>query len=239
MSRTAWSPKIASRTRWARIAVPPAMPISAPTSPPVLPKATSMRNSPIALTPYAAMRALVRRPAPSDRTSSRTSPCHSRTSRSTSGPRFADGLVRSGWSRRTGRATGEPPPGAHRLGGRRLGVRDDEGGDARVQRLPQRPRGRRRPLDRGGEAVAPLGDGRLDLAEELPGADELLPPGEDLAAQQGAVGHPVADPTAGLGEGVVGGLAQGGGGVLLVTAGHDELGGAAGRATRWRRAGSG
>ena len=49
------------------------------------------------------------------------------------------------------------------------------------------------PLTGGGELVAPLGQGRLDLTEELAGADELLPAGKHLAAQQRAVGHAVLD----------------------------------------------
>ena len=174
------------------------------------------------------MRALVRRPWPSVRTSSSTSPCQSRTSRSTSGrePRRRLGEVGVRVP-----ASGCPP-------GRRRQARAVS--DAAVSALesssaatplcsasPEALGRRRVALDGGGELVAPARDRRLDLPEELAGADELLPAGEHLAAQQGAVGHARRRP-----DGAPRRTTRrpprrsDDGGVVLVAAGDDELGGA-------------
>ena len=59
-----------------------------------------------------------------------------------------------------------------------------------LERLPEVIGSGRLALEEGGEPVPHARDGGLDLAEELARADELLPPREHLAPQQGAVHHP-------------------------------------------------
>ena len=62
--------------------VPPATATSAPVSPPVCANTAIITVSPAPLTPSDASRAVVRLPAPSSRTSSKTCPCHARTAAS-------------------------------------------------------------------------------------------------------------------------------------------------------------
>ena len=89
--RTAWSPNTASSTFCDSRVVPPATPTSAPVGMnAVLANTAIMTTRPVAFTPYAAIRAVVRRAAPSRRTRSSTSPCQSRTVRSMASRRFGD-----------------------------------------------------------------------------------------------------------------------------------------------------
>ena len=80
--RTAWSPKTASSSFWPTTAEPPAMPTSAPVTPPVEAKTTTISATESPLTPNARKRAVVRLSAPSLRTRSSTPYCQSRTIRS-------------------------------------------------------------------------------------------------------------------------------------------------------------
>ena len=106
--RTASSPKIASSSRWATTADPPAIPASAPESPPVWTKTSIMRATETPLTPRAMNLARERLFIPSPATSSMTSPCQSRMTRSTRSSK--SGCTRPSWSEeycRTARPAGE------------------------------------------------------------------------------------------------------------------------------------
>ena len=160
----------------------------------VLANTAIMTIRPVALTPYAAIRALVRRDAPSRRTRSSTAPCQSRTVRSMASRRFGDdrssraSVVRS---RAVPAALG-PPRGRGALRRPfRGGV--DEQGDARLQRRGELGARLGPAGDGRGEPVAQPPDPVLQRAQQLPGADELLPAGQDLTAQQRAVAHALVD----------------------------------------------
>ena len=62
-----------------------------------------------------------------------------------------------------------------------------------MQRLVEVGGRHRLALEPGHDPVADPGDGGLDLTEELARPDELLPPREDLATQEGTVAHPGLD----------------------------------------------
>ena len=188
--RTAWSPKTASSSFWPTTAEPPAMPASAPVTPAVWAKTTIISATDRPLTPKARNRAVVRLSAPSVRTISSTSLCQSRTARSARRRRSRDARPRSspdaGQQRPAGVAL---PPG--RLGplGRGLGVLEDQRLQPGLDR-DGHPLGLLGlALDRVDHAVADPADPGLQRPEQLAGADELLPAGQHLAAQQGAVGR--------------------------------------------------
>ncbi|MFB9069882.1 hypothetical protein ACFFX0_01190 [Citricoccus parietis] len=78
--RTASSPKIDSSSFCATTAVPPAIPTSMPSSPPVAAKETIIRVTATPFTPRAEIRAIVRLPAPSCSIRAIRSPCQPRIS---------------------------------------------------------------------------------------------------------------------------------------------------------------
>ena len=187
--RTAWSPKTASSSFCPSTAEPPAMPASAPVTPAVCAKTTTISATESPLTPNARKRAVERLSAPSLRTMSRTSDCQSRTARSASRRKSREARPRSSPA-----SVEQDLPGRHRLP-RRLGPLGGGLGVLEDQRLQPGLDGDGHPLgllrlalDGVDDAVAQPADARLERPEQLAGADELLPAREHLAAQQGAVG---------------------------------------------------
>ena len=153
-----------------------------------------MTIRPVAFTPYAAIRALVRRDAPSRRTRSSTAPCQSRTVRSMASRRSAT----SGPAARRWSAAGPCRPRsvrhevAARSAARSAAASTSSAtpdSSAAVSSVP----GWGRPVIAAAEPVAQPPDPVLQRAQQLAGADELLPAGQDLAAQQRAVPHALVD----------------------------------------------
>src|SRR6478609_9681349 len=100
-----------------------------------------------------------------------------------------------------------------------LGVLEDERLEAGLDRHGDPLGLLRLALDGIDDAVPDPPDARLERAEQLAGADELLPARQDLAAQQGAVGRRLADGRHGPVVGLVGVLAQAAYGVDLLGGG--------------------
>src|SRR4051794_38685879 len=93
--RTAWSPKTPSSSFWPTIALPPAIPASAPVTPAVWANTTTINATESPFTPKARNRAVDRLSAPSVRTSSSTPCCQSRTARSARARKSRDARPRS------------------------------------------------------------------------------------------------------------------------------------------------
>jgi hypothetical protein len=127
--------------------------------------------------------------APSVRTISSTSCCQSRTARSALRRRSREARPRSSVRRRRA-APGRRERLPRRLGplGGGLGVLEDQRLEAGLDGDGDPLGLLRLALDRVDQAVAEPADLGLQALEQLAGADELLPAGQHLAAQQGAVG---------------------------------------------------
>ena len=130
------------------------------------------------------------------RTRSSTSPCQARTSvaRPLGEVRRTSGPAPSGTRRSRAAPAGPAAPG-RRGPLRGAGPRPRRTSDvhARLERVGQLLRGRRPAGDRRGEPVAASGRPGTAARAELAGADELLPAGQHLAAQQRPVAHAVVD----------------------------------------------
>ena len=130
------------------------------------------------------------------------------------------------------RGTFEEGPTVGERAPRRLGPLGGRLGVLEQQRLEAALDGDGHPLDLGrlaldgaDQPVADPADLGLQGAQQLSGADELLPPREHLTAQEGAVGTGVVDRAHAVCVGPFGVLAQRGGrGDLLVERVGDEVG---------------
>ena len=126
-------------------------------------------------------------------------------------------------------AARQAPPFPERACGRGLAVCQDQGGDPAVQSLVEVAGRRCGPLECSDHPVPPAAHCGLDGAEELAGTHELLPPGQDLPAQQAAVAHSPANLVQSPLELLVAGSCQGEAGGRLLPAGPHELLSAAGQ----------
>ncbi|GMA85812.1 hypothetical protein GCM10025868_10620 [Angustibacter aerolatus] len=169
------------------------MPTSAPDSPAVWLNTTSMSSTPRPFTPYDSARAVARLSPPSSRTrlEHRALPVAHHA---------ADALGGLGVRplERGVRVEQRGAPGVPRQ--RRAASSAAASAcartsllDARLQRLAEVGLGVRAAAQRGGDAVAPATHPLLQRAQQLAGADDLLPAGEDLAAQQRAVRQRAVD----------------------------------------------
>src|SRR5690625_7202700 len=93
------------------------------------------------------------------------------------------------------------PPGSFRAFGAASGLIDHHVDQARAQGLLSGDRGRGPAGESMAETVTDPREHILDAAEELAGADHVLPAGQDLSAQQRAIADGLADTGAGPGAG--------------------------------------
>ena len=238
--RTAWSPNTASSTRWASTAVPPATPTSAPTRPPVWAKTTIIKRHADTVHPQGEEP----RPGPlahalvGHQVQHRALPVPDRPGR-------VAREVRRGAGEVLGRVVEQPTTG------RRWPARTPP--PARPRRPPPAQQRLQPRLDRhlevartGGSPrkvattpVAQPADLLLHRPEELTGADELVPPGQHLAPQQGAVRGLYLDGPDRFGVGVVDLAAQLVDHLELLVHRTRQPRGRERPASRWPRRGSG
>ena len=212
----AWSPKIASSSFWPTTAVPPAMPISAPVSPAVEAKTTisaSMIAQPVEPEGQHPRCVPLVLALGTDQVEHGALPRTDLLRRGRPQTRTAPGQVVGTEQALTGRVG--PPRGVGTFG-RPVGLVDDQRVQAVLDRLLDPCCRLWAAPDEGCDPVAQYTDLVLQRAEELTGADEVLPAGEHLATEEAAVPRGSVDCVGRVRVGDFGSRSQALGGPVLV-----------------------
>ena len=178
------------------------------------------------LTPYAAMRAVVRRSRALDRDEVEHLALPVPDQAVDGARERGRGLGELRVRLPARRAAREQAPGTRTAAAAPCACGRDERSDPVWRASPRSPEGGGLPLTAAVMRSRSRDDRGLHLTEELARPHELLPAGQHLPAQQRPVGHALLDVREGLGVGVVAGRTQRAGGSLLGCAGLDQLEGA-------------